>query len=114
MATIKYGTCRNCKRTVGFTTQYGEEESIQVGCQYCSHDNWPRYFTEYNSGADVWVIFKEYWITKKSWFGFGPPRDYLVTEVLRIGEDSSGPEIEFDTLKESKNHIKDHLTKPKL
>lgn len=102
------GECQKCHRTNTFMTPFEIEESIQVGCPRCKPIEYPQYTTEYNSGSNVWVIFKEYYKPLKSWFGFGPIKDYLVTEIIRVGGDTceSAPEMEFDTLKEAKEYIK--------
>ncbi len=114
MGYLIYRNCYKCGRTGGFESfgpdDLGPEdkwlETKQIGCYRCNKNAWPKYRADYNSGSDVWVIFKQYYKPLKSWFGFGPIKEYLVEEVLRLSYNSHGPEMEFDTFKEAKDAIK--------
>ena len=102
-------TCHKCGRCISGVLEDEWELTKQFGCEHCDKRNYPKYRLDYNSGSNVWVIFKEYWVTKNSFFGFGPPREYLVEEVLRNGAISNYPEypeLEFETLKEAQEYIR--------
>lgn len=109
--------CRKCGISNTFPSDFAIEESIQVGCSHCNNpeiNRWPKYHAEYNSGSDVWVIFKEELIQIKLFIFFGPLVTCGKSSVLRAdhhydfgpNSESTAPELEFDTLKEAKDYIK--------
>lgn len=105
--------CSKCKRSAYFRSDDEFASSIQEGCEHCRGDNYPKYTPVFQPKLNKWRIIEEKFEKYRSWFGRGEKTRIIKTELtmpvdFHYGE-SPTRYLEFDSLKETKEYIKNLL-----